>query len=404
MKRIGLEELRKILDAESVVESSTEKTVKEIIEQVRQQGDKALVYFTRKFDGVNQKSIKVTKKDIDDAKNNLDAKTLQAARIAIKRVKRYHRCQMPSEFRMKEQGMSVEYRFVPVEKVGIYIPAGQAPLISTIIMTAVPAMVAGVKKIYVASPPSYGGNIHPGILGILGYLGIEDIFAMGGAHAIAAFAFGTQTVPQVDMVVGPGNKYVNTAKKILYGTVGIDLPAGPSEVTIFADSSANRDFIEADLLAQAEHRGSKVFFITSCEELGNEIGRKIPTGFWIYAKDRNQALEVINYIAPEHLQLFCKNPQDMIEKSIAGAIFVGNESPSALGDYFAGPSHVLPTGRTARFASGLSVYTFLRTYAVIKADRSFYKKNSRFIETLASIEGLSAHGLSLSLRRVSKNK
>ena len=404
MKRIGLEELRKILDAESVVESSTEKTVKEIIEQVRQQGDKALVYFTRKFDGVNQKSIKVTKKDIDDAKNNLDAKTLQAARIAIKRVKRYHRCQMPSEFRMKEQGMSVEYRFVPVEKVGIYIPAGQAPLISTIIMTAVPAMVAGVKKIYVASPPSYGGNIHPGILGILGYLGIEDIFAMGGAHAIAAFAFGTQTVPQVDMVVGPGNKYVNTAKKILYGTVGIDLPAGPSEVTIFADSSANRDFIEADLLAQAEHRGSKVFFITSCEELGNEIGRKIPTGFWIYAKDRNQALEVINYIAPEHLQLFCKNPQDMIEKSIAGAIFVGNESPSALGDYFAGPSHVLPTGRTARFASGLSVYTFLRTYAVIKADRSFYKKNSRFIETLASIEGLSAHGLSLFLRRVSKNK
>ena len=404
MKRIGLEELRKILDAESVVESSTEKTVKEIIEQVRQQGDKALVYFTRKFDGVNQKSIKVTKKDIDDAKNNLDAKTLQAARIAIKRVKRYHRCQMPSEFRMKEQGMSVEYRFVPVEKVGIYIPAGQAPLISTIIMTAVPAMVAGVKKIYVASPPSYGGNIHPGILGILGYLGIEDIFAMGGAHAIAAFAFGTQTVPQVDMVVGPGNKYVNTAKKILYGTVGIDLPAGPSEVTIFADSSANRDFIEADLLAQAEHRGSKVFFITSCEELGNEIGRKIPTGFWIYAKDRNQALEVINYIAPEHLQLFCKNPQDMIEKSIAGAIFVGNESPSALGDYFAGPSHVLPTGRTARFTSGLSVYTFLRTYVVIKADRSFYKKNSRFIETLASIEGLSAHGLSLSLRRVSKNK
>ena len=404
MKRIGLEELRKILDAESVVESSTEKTVKEIIEQVRQQGDKALVYFTRKFDGVNQKSIKVTKKDIDDAKNNLDAKTLQAARIAIKRVKRYHRCQMPSEFRMKEQGMSVEYRFVPVEKVGIYIPAGQAPLISTIIMTAVPAMVAGVKKIYVASPPSYVGNIHPGILGILGYLGIEDIFAVGGAHAIAAFAFGTQTVPQVDMVVGPGNKYVDTAKKILYGTVGIDLPAGPSEVTIFADSSANRDFIEADLLAQAEHRGSKVFFITSCEELGNEIGRKIPTGFWIYAKDRNQALEVINYIAPEHLQLFCKNPQDMIEKSIAGAIFVGNESPSALGDYFAGPSHVLPTGRTARFASGLSVYTFLRTYAVIKADRSFYKKNSRFIETLASIEGLSAHGLSLSLRRVSKNK
>ena len=227
---------------------------------------------------------------------------------------------------------------------------------------------------------------------------------MGGAQAIAAFAFGTETVPQVDMVAGPGNKYVNAAKKLLYGKVGLDLPAGPSEVVIFADSSADASLIAADLAAQAEHTDGKSIFITTSGKLGYEVSRKIKEGFWLETKNAEEAVEIINYIAPEHLQLICKNPGIILRKAKAGAVFIGEYSPAALGDYFAGPSHVLPTGRTARFASGLSVYTFLRNYAVIEAKKAFYEKHASIIETLARSEGLKKHAESVADRKGDKGK
>ena len=402
MKKISFGELRKILTSASAEERNTEKSVKSIIERVRRDGDKALIHFAQKFDGIKQKSIRVEGTEIEKAGKNLDVRILEAAKAAVKRVEKYHKKQIPPGFTMKEEGLTLEYRFDPIENAGIYIPAGQSPLISTLIMTAVPAKVAGVKNIYAASPPSCKGKIHPPILGLLGYLGIKDVFAMGGAQAMAAFACGTETVPRVDVIAGPGNKYVDTAKRLLYGTVGIDLPAGPSEVAVFAESPANMSFVEADLFAQGEHAGSRIFLITTSEKLGSEAEKRIKAGFWLLARDRREALEIINYIAPEHLQLSCRKPEEMIKKAVAGAVFAGDYSPAALGDYFAGPSHVLPTGRTARFASGLSVHTFLRSCAVIKAEKSFYARNGRLMEILAESEGLSRHCKSLSLRKKKK--
>ena len=403
MKQISLKELKNIVNTTSVPDKNVEVSVKTIIDSVRQDGDKALLSLTKKFDGIDLQSIKIPISEINEAEKNLDVRLKKSIMVVIKRVEKYHKNQLPSDFKIKEKGLTLEYKFSPIEKVGVYVPAGQSPLLSTLIMTCVPAIVAGVKKIYVASPPTSNKKIHPSILGTLGLLGLKDIFAMGGAQAVAAFAYGTETVPQVDLVTGPGNKYVDTAKKLLYGTVGIDLPAGPSEVAIFADSSADIDFVKKDLLAQGEHTDSKVFLITTSEQLGNKISASVKTGFWMHVKTKKEALNIINLISPEHLQVMCKNPEEISTQAIAGTILLGNYSPAALGDYFAGPSHVLPTGRTARFASGLSVYTFLRKYAVIKAEQSFYDNNQEPMRTIANTEGLVYHSESLSARSKRKN-
>lgn len=404
MKKINLAELKHLFEKSLVEEKATETAVQAIIDRVKKDTDSALVHFARRYDGVKLKGLKAGKTEIDNARRALDGKLLEAVKAATKRIEAYHEKQLPENFKIKESGITAECRFAPVEKAGIYIPGGQAPLISTVLMTVIPAKIAGVKNIAAASPPSFDGRIHPSVLGILGHLGIKDVFAMGGAQAIAAFAFGTETVPQVDMVAGPGNKYVNAAKKLLYGKVGLDLPAGPSEVVIFADSSADASLIAADLAAQAEHTDGKSIFITTSGKLGYEVSRKIKEGFWLETKNAEEAVEIINYIAPEHLQLICKNPGIILRKAKAGAVFIGEYSPAALGDYFAGPSHVLPTGRTARFASGLSVYTFLRNYAVIEAKKAFYEKHASIIETLARSEGLKKHAESVADRKGDKGK
>ncbi|MCM8762405.1 MAG: histidinol dehydrogenase, partial [Candidatus Omnitrophica bacterium] len=300
---------------------------------------------------------------------------------------------------LKEGDISVEFRFSPIESAGIYIPAGQVPLISTALMTVIPAYVAGVKKICVASPPSFQGSVHPLMTGVLGYLGIKNIFAVGGAQAIAAFAYGTETIPKVDVIAGPGNRYVNTAKLLVSGDVGIDTPAGPSELVIFSDGTGNPAFVSADINAQIEHKEGLGILITTSEKFGEKVSREVKGGYWIYVKNSKEAVEIINYIAPEHLQLMCKEPERLLKEVIAGAIFVGDYSPAALGDYFAGPSHTLPTGRSARFSSGISVYTFLRSYAVILCKAGLYKKYGRLIDVFPEIEGLPFHKRSLSIRR-----
>lgn len=398
MKKVSFKQMKDIAEADRREEEKTVNAAKAIIGQVRNGGDKALLRLTEKHDGVRNLQIKVSPEEIMKAKEGMDKALLQAVKTVLARVENYHRMQMPKGFEIKEKGVKTEFRFSPVKKAGIYIPGGQAPLISTILMTVPAAKIAGVERIFAASPPSFNGKIHPAILGTLGFLGIKDIFAIGGAQAIAALALGTETVPKADIIAGPGNRYVNAAKKLLYGTVGMDIPAGPSEVAIFSDSTGNKDFIAADLLAQAEHTDGKSIFITTSRVLGEEIGKRVKGGLWLHAKNRKEAVEALNHIAPEHLQLFCKNPEDIVEKTAAGAVFIGNYSPAALGDYFAGPSHVLPTDRTARFASGLSVYTFLRSYAVIKAEKSFYGKNGKIMQKLALAEGLAFHADALAAR------
>lgn len=397
MEKINAEKLKRILEARD--DRETGKKVVSILAEVKKNGDAALKKFTERFDGVKIEDIKVSAEEIDAAEKNIDKKVMSAVIRTAERLRKYHKKQMPEKFAVREKGLSSECVFFPVRTAGIYVPAGQAPLVSTLLMTVIPAQAAGVKKIYAASPPSHNGKVHPLILGVLGYLGIRDVFAVGGAQSIAAFAYGTETVPAVDFIAGPGNKYVDTAKRLLYGKVGIDLPAGPSELAVFTDGSADIDFIEADMKAQIEHSGGLGILITTCEKTGRELSAGIKGGYWLKVKDKKEAVEAINLIAPEHLQVMCRNPRSIVRDVVAGAIFIGNWSPAVLGDYFAGPSHVLPTGRTARFASGVSVYTFLRNCAVVEAGAGFYRQYGELMEVLPRTEGLPMHRESVSIRR-----
>ena len=397
MRRITFAELKGLLTKDR--DRAVEATVKEIIEEVRKKGDTALKRYTKKFDGVRDLQIKVSDKEICKAREGIDSKIISVIESAKKRIEKYHKKQMPKGFVLKEKDISVQFKFSPVESVGVYIPAGQSHLMSSVLMTVIPAYVAGVKKIYAASPPSFNGTVHPLITGTLGYLGITNVFAVGGAQAIAAFAYGTETVPAVDVIAGPGNRYVNTAKLLLSGETGIDTLAGPSELVIFSDGESNHEFISADMNAQIEHREGLGVLITTSEKLAEKVGKKVKGGYWIHIKNRREAVEIINHIAPEHLQLMCKDSEKLANDVIAGAVFVGDYSPAALGDYFAGPSHTLPTKRSARFSSGDSVYTFLRSYAIVSGKAGFYRRYGQTMELLPELEGLPFHKESLYVRR-----
>jgi histidinol dehydrogenase len=394
MEKISFEKF-KLLKKE---EKDIENQVREIIERVKEERDKAIFYFTEKFDNVKLRSLKISEEERKECKEILKGEIFESIKIAKERIEKYHKKQLPKGFKIREKDIEIEFKFSPVEKVGIYIPGGHAPLISTVLMTVIPAKIAGVNEIYVSSPPSYSGKIHRLIVAVCDYLGVRDIFSVGGVQAISGFAYGTETIPKVDLIAGPGNKYVNTAKKILYGEVGIDLPAGPSEVVIFSDSSGNTEFIEYDLKAQIEHTDGTGILITTDKKIGEEVSKKVEKGYLIFVKDEKEAIEVINYISPEHLQIISKRPDIFIKNCKAGVIFIGNYTSAVIGDYFAGPSHVLPTGKTARFSSGLSVFTFLRSYAVIKCKKEFIKKYGRYIEKIGEIEGLKNHIKSIKIR------
>ncbi len=395
MKKIDFEQLKKIIEQRK--EEDIEENVREIIEKVKKDKDRAILYFTKKFDKVDLKKIKVSKEEIKKSREELQDELFHSIKKAAERIENYHKKQLPKGFKMREKDVEIEFNFIPIEKVGIYIPAGQAPLISTILMTVIPAKIAKVKEIYICSPPSYNGKVHPLIIAVSSWLGVKEIFQVGGVQAISGFAFGTETIPKVDLVVGPGNKYVNTAKRLLFGEVGIDLLAGPSELVIFSDSSGKVDFIEYDLKAQIEHTDGLGILITTDEKLASLLSEKVENGYCIVVKDEKEAIEIINYICPEHLQVFSKKPY-LFKKCKAGAIFIGDYTPATIGDYFAGPSHVLPTGQAARFSSGLSVYNFLRSYSIIKSKKEFIKKNGKYIEKLTKIEGLKQHKNSIKIR------
>jgi len=393
---------------------AVEKIVSRIIEQVRLQGDRALVSLSMKYDRVRlpRGGIRVPPSEIASAVQCAGIDFARLIRSVARNIAAYHRAQLPRDRAFKNMhGARVGWRYVPVERVGVYLPAGKAPLVSTALMTIVPAKVAGVRDITVASPPQRDGGINPFVLAACHLLGADRIVRVGGAQAIAAMALGTKSIPRVDLIVGPGNVYVTEAKRQLYGRVGIDMTAGPSEVAIVADGSAPPDLVAADLLSQAEHDRLSVaiLFTTSArlirrvqEEIRKQSQRSNESVSGVrYVRCRNigEATELINRMAPEHLQIMTVNPGAIAARvRNAGAIFAGPFSATAFGDYVAGPSHVLPTGGTARFFSALSVETFLKRISCIRYNKNSAAKAIPLAERLAQIEGLRAHARALRLR------
>jgi histidinol dehydrogenase len=394
--------------------------VSQVIEGVRSGGDEALIHFTREFDGISLKpnELRVDKDFIHRAAGRADRQTIAAFRKAIENVRDFHEHQLESSWETtNEVGAVVGQRIVPLAAAGLYVPGGIAAYPSTMVMNVVPAQVARVRRIAVTTPPITLEQ-NPMVAAIIEELGVEEVYRVGGAHAIAALAFGTETIARVDKIVGPGNIYVAAAKKLVYGTVGIDSIAGPTEVVVLADESAEPKFAAADMLAQAEHdRTASAICITTSSQLAREIAREVDLqlaelerretaaasieayGAIFIVESLEAGCELVNLIAPEHLELMTANDDyaaSLVEN--AGAIFYGAWSPEPVGDYFAGPNHVLPTVATARFSSPLGVYDFVKRQSIIRYNDDAIKANAAAIAAMADSEGLTAHKRSILMR------
>lgn len=396
------------------------KQVEEIIAKTQKSGDKALIELSNKFDKTNFKKaadILVSAQEIKQAEKDLSKEVKSALKTAFKRIKLYHQKQLPHDFTYNDkEGVTLGNIWKNIESVGVYAPGGTASYPSSVLMSAVPAIVAGVKDISMCVPTS-AGQLNPAVLYAAKLCNITKIYKIGGAQAIAALTYGTKTVQKVNKIVGPGNAYVAYAKKFLFGEVGIDMIAGPTDLTIIADENNDAKWIAADALSQLEHgHDSKSFIITNNEKFAKDVAAQIKS----LAKDlsrqriinqsiKNSAIFVIdnmddsvhlaNFIAPEHLEIAIKNAKSLCLKiNNAGAIFLGSHTPEAIGDYMAGPSHTLPTSGSAKFSSGLSVYDFLKRISLISCNKTSFAKLAQDTEILATCEGLDAHALSVKVR------
>jgi histidinol dehydrogenase len=398
--------------------------VSRICENVRKRGDQAVVSYTRKFDSVRVtiQSQQVTNKEFSDAAKKIDRSFQRALNRAAMNIKRFHERQLRRSWMQTDRpGTLLGQLIHPVDAAGVYVPGargGQTPLVSSVLMGVIPAKVAGVKRIAMVTPPTKGGGVSPHLLVAAKKAGVDAVYKAGSAWAIPALAYGTETIPEVDVIVGPGNIYVSLAKKILAGTVGIDMIAGPSEILIIADESARSDFIAADLLSQAEHDVlSSAVLITDSKKLAQaavkeikgqlanlsraEIAREslVKFGAVIVVENIAVAIEMANRIAPEHLELQIRDPLEVVGKiRNAGAVFLGDYTPEPVGDYIAGPNHVLPTAGTARFASALSVDNFIKKTSLIQYTQKAFEREAPDIIRLAEIEGLGAHAGSIRIR------
>lgn len=393
--KYGSKELEKFCNRAICSKPSVRAKVAKIIEDVRAFGDEALARYTKKYDKVklSPKQIKVTQAEISGAYQNISPDFISNLKVIIDNVTRFYKRQTRKPWRIKDkEGASLGEQFAPLESVGVYIPAGQAPLVSTVYMTVLPAKIAGVKRIVLVSPPDKFGNINPHILVVSDLLKVDEIYKVGGAQAIAGLAFGTKTIPPVNKIIGPGNLYVTEAKRQLFGFVDIDMLAGPTELVIIANRHSQASYIKADLLAQGEHKGSLAILITNSKAQARQIKNEVAYGYIVLVKNLKEAIEVANRIAPEHLEILIKNPSKIVRKiKNSGAIFLGAYSPVAIGDYVAGPSHVLPTGGTARFFSGLSLDDFIKTNHIINYSKKALEAARAPLEKMAEIEGLSKH-------------
>ena len=393
--------------------------VSEIIENVRLNGDKAVKEYTEKFDGKAPQKTEITAEEIDTLISQCDKEFLEAVTKAAENIKDFHQRQVTQSWlTTKENGVIMGQRVRGLHRVGIYVPGGTAAYPSSVLMNAIPAKLAGVKEVIMVTPPGKDGKPNPNIMAAAKTAGVDRVFLMGGAQAVAALAYGTETVPKVDKIVGPGNIFVATAKKLLYGVVDIDMIAGPSEILVIADKTANPKFLAADLMSQAEHdRLASSILLTDSKELALETEQELARqcellsrkeiieyslenfGAIIVCSDMQQAVDFANELAPEHLEVCCENPMEYIGKlHNAGSVFLGNYSPEPLGDYFAGPNHVLPTSGTARFFSPLSVDSFVKKSSFIYYTEDALKNDAELIEKFAETEGLTAHANSIKVR------
>ena len=407
-----------IVSQRDVAYVSVEESVKKVLNDVSERGDAALREYELRFDGVQIDDFAVTAEEIDAAVAAVGAEYVRILKRAAANIERFHRAQIRSDFSMNYDGITVGERFIPVQSAGLYVPGGTARYPSSVLMNCVPAKLAGVQNIIICTPPSKDGRIPDGILAAAKVAGADKVYKVGGAQAIAAMAYGTESIPKVDKIVGPGNVYVATAKKLVQGICGIDMIAGPSEILVIADETANADWLAADLLSQAEHdKLASAIMITDSEALATAVSaavekrlEKLPrreiaaesiknNGKIIITESIMQAAELSDRIAPEHLELAVARPEKLLEQiKNAGSVFLGHYTPEATGDYMAGTNHTLPTGGTARFSSPLGVDDFIKKTQFIKMSREALEIYYRDIAAFAESEGLNAHAESVKAR------
>lgn len=397
-----------------------ESSVNEIINNVRKNRDKAIFDYTKKFDkaDIDASNIRVTKEEIQEAYDKVDEKLLAVIRKSLVNIKKYHEKQLQNSWFTSEDGIILGQKVTALEKAGVYVPGGKAVYPSSVLMNVLPAKVAGVDKIVMCTPPGADGKVYPSTLVAANEAGVDEIYKVGGAQAIAAMAFGTESVPKVDKIVGPGNIFVALAKKAVFGYVSIDSIAGPSEILVLADETANPRYVAADLLSQAEHdEMASAILITTSKELAEKVSDEVEGfvkvlsrkeiiqksldnyGYILVADNMDDAIDAVNEIASEHMEIVTKDPFTVMTRiRNAGAIFIGEYSSEPLGDYFAGPNHVLPTNGTAKFFSALSVDDFIKKSSIISYSREALEKVHTDIEQFAQCEQLTAHANSIKVR------
>ena len=398
-----------------------EKTVNDIIGDVRARRDEALFEYTSKFDHceMNAEKIRVTREEIDEAYAQLEENFIEVMKHSAENIRKFHQKQMHNSWIVPEDnGTILGQKITPISISGVYVPGSKAAYPSSVLMNVLPAKVAGVSRIIMTTPPGKDGKVNPGTLVAADIAGVDEIYKVGGAQAIAAMAFGTESVPKVDKITGPGNIFVALAKKACFGYVSIDSIAGPSEILVLADESATPRYVAADLLSQAEHdEMASAILITTSRELADKVSEEVEAftkqlsreeiirksldhyGYILIAQNMDQAIDAVNEIASEHLEILTKNPYETMTKvKNAGAIFLGEYSSEPLGDYFAGPNHILPTNGTARFFSPLNVDDFLKKTSIISYSRDALEKVHKEIELFAEKEGLTAHANSIKVR------
>lgn len=411
--------IKELKDREGKEDKKILNSVEEIISKVRNEKDKALKDLTKSFDGVELEDLRVSSEEIEEAFSLVEDDFIESLQKAKKNIYKFHEMQKGNSWINTEaNGVYMGQRIIPLDKVGVYVPGGTAAYPSSVLMNTIPAKVAGVNKIVMTTPPSKNGKVNPYILVAAKIAEVDEVYKVGGAQAIAALAYGTESIGKVDKIVGPGNIYVATAKKLVFGTVDIDMIAGPSEILVISDETSKKEYIAADLLSQAEHDvlASSIFLTTSeellngvCEEMEKqteELSRKeIITksmskyGIGILCESIEQCIELSNIISPEHLELMVANPMEILGKvKNAGSVFLGQYTPEPVGDYFGGPNHVLPTSGTARFFSALSTDSFIKKSSYIYYSKEAFNEASKDIINLANKEGLTAHANSIKVR------
>ncbi len=411
--------LSQVRERSSQTNKDVTAVVSDIIENVRTRGDEAVREYTIRFDGKAPECFEVSREELLASCERCDAAFIDTLKKAADNIRDFHaRQKQQSWLTAKENGVIMGQRVRGLARVGLYVPGGTAAYPSSVLMNAIPAKIAGVKELIMVTPPMKDGRPNPDIMAAAAIAGVDRVFLMGGAQAVAALAYGTATVPKVDKIVGPGNIFVATAKKLLYGNVDIDMIAGPSEILVLADDSADPKFLAADLMSQAEHdRLASTILVTTSEALAEatvrELDRQMQTlsrreiidesltnyGMIIVCDEMEKAVEMANELAPEHLEVCCQNPMEYVGKlDNAGSVFLGNYSPEPLGDYFAGPNHVLPTSGTARFFSPLSVDSFVKKSSFIYYTESALARDKDDIIRFANTEGLTAHANSIAVR------